>query len=94
MHSPEDINFIEISDFTNSADARSLITVSDTEIMIDVYHLLSNEENIDSLADLNTGHDLECQNDNMNEAIPHPKVTSLPSKDLHGVWKSCAGLLR
>lgn len=92
MHSPEDIDFIEISDLTAMVDDGPLILVSNIDIVVDVFHLLNNKEDFSPSADSPRGHDLESQNNDENQDLPHPKVINLPSEDLHGLWKSCAGL--
>lgn len=94
MHNPEDIDFIEISDSTHTADPRSLISVSNVNIIVDVFHLLNHGEDLSHSVGSLRSHDLETQKDDTDGEFqfPHPKVTNLPSKALHGLWKSCGGL--
>lgn len=92
MHSPEDIDFLEISDIASTGDAGPFVSVSNTDIVVDVFHLLSNKEDLSLSTDSPRGNHLESQNNDVDQDFPYLKVTNLPSKDLHGVWKSCAGV--
>lgn len=82
MHSPDDIDFIRISDITPMTEARVMIPLAETAIAVDVFRLLCKQ------ADLGQAIEISSREENQNSEIPQAKVIDLPSKDLHGIWNS------
>lgn len=56
--------------------------------MVDVFRLLHQKEDLGRSTNLPRKTELNSHESERDDEIPQAKVTFLPSKDLHGVWKS------
>lgn len=86
MKNPENIDFISIPDLTSSLETNRYISLDEVEIAIVVFQLHDKHEDLSQSID---NSDSGSSSNHEETETPQAKVTLLPSRDLHGLWKSC-----
>lgn len=91
MHSSNDLDFISIADVTSSADNETMISIPGVNIVVNVFHLLQSEQDLDLPTEiLQKGVEADSTGREAEDEMPQAKVIFLPSKELQGVWNSYA----
>lgn len=85
MQNPENIEFLSISDITSSKETAQYISLSGVYITPVVFQLHNKQEDLSQSSD---GSGSGRSGNHGDTEAPQAKVTLLPSRDLHGLWKS------
>ncbi|MCJ1263299.1 hypothetical protein MMC22_003169 [Lobaria immixta] len=85
VQNPENIEFISIPDITSSVETARYISLDKVDIATIVFQLHDKRED---LSHSNDEGDSGGSSNHEDSEAPHAKVTLLPSRDLHGLWKS------
>lgn len=85
MQNPGNIEFISIPDITSSVETARYISLDKVDIATIFFQLHDKRED---LSHSNDEVDSGGSSNHEDSEAPHAKVTLLPSRDLHGLWKS------
>lgn len=86
MQNPQNIEFVSILETTSSVETTLYISLDEVDIAMVVFQLHDKQEDLSRSSDSNNPRHSGYHEDTEG---PQAKVTLLPSRDLHGLWKSC-----